>query len=140
MDLISLVAAALCAVVALVLLVLSAWCRWGRSRAARWWVRRHPVDRTSFASSAPEALALGVLPYLAQLMAAVALVAAVHVVPSVREVVFAPVMWTVVIGEVVLGLAVLVPLSNRRILPLFVYPGWLRPHRRAERRWLDAHR
>lgn len=139
MDVSSLVAAALCAMVSLALLVLSAWCRWGGSRAARWWVRRHPVDRASFASSAPEALALGVLPYLAQLTAAVALVAMVHVAPAVREVLFAPLMWTVVIGEVVFGIAVLVPLSNRRILPLFVYPGWLRPLRRDERDWLRAH-
>lgn len=139
MDVSSLVAAALCAVVALALLVLSVWFRWGGSRAARWWVRRHPVDRASFASSAPEALALGVLPYLAQLMAAVALVAMVHVAPAVREVLFSPMMWTVVIGELILGIAVLVPLSNRRILPLFVYPGWLRPLRRDEREWLRTH-
>lgn len=140
MDVSSLVAAALCAMAAVVLLLLSAWFRWGGSRVARWWVRRHPIDRASFASSAPEALALGVLPYLAQLMAAVAVVAMIHVVPAVREPLFTPVMWMTVVGEVVLAIAVLVPLSNRRILPLFVYPGWLRPQRRAERQWLDGRR
>ena len=138
MDLSSLVVAVLCAGAAALLLLLSAWFRWGGSGAARWWVRRHPVERASFASSAPEALALGVLPYLAQLMAAIAVVAALYVVPELRDLIFPPVMWVVVIGEVILAIAVLVPLSNRRILPLPVYPGWLRPQRRAEREWLRA--
>lgn len=121
------------------LTLLAVWFRIGTSRAARWWVRRGiPLERMSFAASASEGVALGMTPYLAQLMWAVALIAATHVHPGVRDAVFQPVMWTVVIAEQVLALIVLVPISNRRILPLFIYPAWLRPTRREERQYLNS--
>lgn len=137
MDLGALLASALCFVASFVLLVLSAWFRWGRSRLARWWVRRIPVDQMFFKQSAGEATALGLLPYFSQLMAAVGIVALLYVHPVIREVLHGPVMWTVAVGEVVLGVVVMILVGNRSILALFIYPGWLRPQRRAEREWLD---
>lgn len=140
MDLGALLAALLCFAASFMLFVLSAWFRWGSSGLARWWVRRVPVEQMFFKQSAGEATALGLFPYFAQLMAAVGVVALVHVHPVVRETLFTPVMWTVAVGELILLLVVMVLVGNRNILALFVYPGWLRPQRRAERRWLDGHR
>lgn len=41
-------------------------------------------------------------------------------------------------GELLLFFVLIVLVGNRRILALFLYPGWLRPQRRAEREWLNA--
>ncbi|GAA1489178.1 hypothetical protein [Brachybacterium sacelli] len=136
MDLGSLLASLFCFAVSLVLLLTAAWSRWGSSKVARWWVRRTPVERMGFMQSSGEAVGLGLVPYLAQLMACVGVVAALYAHPRVREALFTPVMWTVVVAEVVLGIVVMVMVSNRYILPLFFYPGWLRHQRRAERDWL----
>lgn len=76
MDLGLLLASLFCFAVSLVLLLTAAWSRRGSSRAARWWVRRTPVERMGFMQSSGEAVALGPVPYLAQLMACVAAVAA----------------------------------------------------------------
>lgn len=140
MDYGALLASLFCFLVGGVLLVLSAWFRWGRSRVARWWVRRRPVDRMSFMHAAGEGVALGLVPYLGQLMAALGVVCLLAVHPEVRDLLHAPVMWTVVALEIVLAIVVMMLVSNRQILALFVYPGWLRPQRRAERQWLDGRR
>lgn len=140
MDYGALLAAVLCFLVSGVLLMLAAWFRWGRSGAARWWVRRRPVDRMMFMHAAGEGVALGLVPYLGQLMAAIGVVLLLAVHPGVRDVLHAPVMWTVVALEIVLAIVVMMLVSNRQILALFVYPGWLRPQRRAERQWLDGRR
>lgn len=140
MDYGALLASLFCVLVGGVLLMLSAWFRWGRSQAARWWVRRRPVDRMGFMHAAGEGVALGLVPYLGQLMAAFGVVLLLAVHPAVRELLYAPVMWTVVALEIVLAIVVMILVSNRQILALFVYPGWLRPQRRAERQWLDGRR
>ena len=140
MDLGALLAAVLCFLASGALLMLAAWFRWGRSRIARWWVRRRPVERMSFMHAAGEGVALGLVPYLGQLMASFGGVLLLAVHPEVRDAVHAPVMWTVLALEIVLAIVVMMLVSNRQILALFVYPAWLRPQRRAERRWLDGHR
>lgn len=47
-------------------------------------------------------------------------------------------MWTVASLEIIFAIVVGILVSNRQILALFVYPGRLRPQRRAEREWLDS--
>ena len=90
--------------------------------------------------AAGEGVALGLVPYLGQLMAALGVVLLLAVHPEVRDVFHAPVMWTVVALEIVFAIVVMMFVSNRQILALFICPAWLRPQRRAERRWLDGHR
>lgn len=92
MDIGALLASMASFAVGLVLAMLSAWFRWGRSRAARWWVRRVPVEQMFFKQSASEAVALGLFPYFAQLMVVVSFVVLVWVHPGVREVLHSPVM------------------------------------------------
>ena len=140
MDYGALLGAVLCFVASGALLMLAAWFRWGSSRIARWWVRRRPVERMSFMHAAGEGVALGLVPYLGQLMAALGVVLMLAVHPEVRDVFHAPVMWTVVALEIVLAIVVMMLVSNRQILALFICPAWLRPQRRADRRWLDGHR
>ncbi|WP_137770032.1 hypothetical protein [Brachybacterium sp. SGAir0954] len=43
-----------------------------------------------------------------------------------------------VIGELILWGAVLLMTGYRSVMPLWVYPSWLRPQRRAERERLRA--
>lgn len=133
MDLGALFVSLVCFVAGGVLLVLSAWFRWGRSRIARWWVRRVPVEQMGYRRSASEAVALGVTPFCAQLTAAIGIVELLRIHPGVRDLLHAPAMWTMVVGETVLAVIVMVAISNRYILPLPVYPAWLRPQRRADR-------
>lgn len=56
----------------------------------------------------------------------------------VRDLLHGPVMWTVASLEIIFAIVVGILVSNRQILALFVYPGRLRPQRRAEREWLDS--
>lgn len=119
--------------VGVLLLLLSLWFRWGTSRVARWWVRRVPAERMSFLHSSTEALALGVAPFSAQLCLAVSAVLMLRVHPVSRDAAFSPVAWFVLCVEVLMGIVVLVTVSNRYVLPLWLYPAWLRPQRRADR-------
>lgn len=120
------------AVVAIILLGLAAWSRRGRSRSARWWVRRVPIASAHPLTTRSETVGLVVLPYLGQL----ALVLAVGALPG-----FPPSLIPVaVIGEVVLLLVLLVPTAYRRVLPLALYPRWLRGERAADRATLTAMR
>ncbi|WP_374929467.1 hypothetical protein [Kytococcus sedentarius] len=138
MHLEPLVSALACLGLALLFAVLAVWSRRGRSRAARWWVRRIPIEHANSYSSASEAIALALLPYGAQLHMVAGLLVLAH--QSLREAVFGPLAGTVVIGEVLLGIAVTVPLAHRYVLPLPLYPAWLQPQRRAERDHLAAQR
>ena len=138
MDLVALLLGLLCLGAAVLLAVAAAWSRWGRSRAARWWAARGPVEQRGYGQAATEALALWLLPYGAQLLALSGLVALLWIAPWTREHVAEPAMWFVVIGEVVLGLVMMVVVRARTVLPLWSYPGWLRPQRSADRERLRA--
>ncbi|HEX7353156.1 hypothetical protein [Brachybacterium sp.] len=138
MDLVALLLGLLCFGAAVLLAVAAAWFRWGRSRAARWWAAREPVEQRGYGQAATEALALWLLPYGAQLLAFAGLVALLWTVPWSREHLAEPALWTVVIAEVVLGLVLMVVVRARTVLPIWSYPGWLRPQRGADRERLRA--
>ncbi len=111
--------------------VLVVWSRRGRSSAARWWVRPDSIDSFGRPFWYNESLALLVLPYLAQL----ALVAGLLTLPGVPDGIRA----TGLVAETAIGCAVL-PFGYRTVLPVHVYPPWLRAERARDREWLRASR
>ncbi|WP_374928988.1 hypothetical protein [Kytococcus sedentarius] len=120
----------------LLLGLLCLWWRWGRSRAARWWVRTTPVDRMR---SLPlgEAMALVLLPATAVSLAVLGGVVALS--PAIREGGSTATLWLAV--ALVGGLCALLVVARfsiwfRWVLPLWMYPAWLRPQRRADAEWL----
>lgn len=72
-----------------------------------------------------ETIGLVLVPYLAQLAIAVA----VGAIPGMPAAVIA----ALVVGEVLFGGAIMFGINYRRILPLFLYPRWLRPYREQEK-------
>lgn len=104
----------------LLLAVLALWFRTGTSRAARWWFRTE--DRPS--RKAAESVALLLVPYFAQFALAVAIAA----LPVFHEVFAAAVL----LVEFIAGAIFVSPLRYRRLLPLWLYPAWLRPERERE--------
>ena len=102
------------------LAALTVWFRAGTSRAARWWVRT--------ADSAPryaaESVALLLVPYFAQF----ALVLAIAALAVFHEVFAAAVL----LVEFIAGASFVAPVRYRRLLPLWLYPAWLRPERERE--------
>lgn len=103
-----------------VLLGLTVWFRTGTSRAARWWVRTD--ERPS--RKAAESVALLLVPYFAQFALAVAIAA----LPVFHEVFAAAVL----LVEFIAGAIFVSPLRYRSLLPLWLYPAWLRPQRERE--------
>ncbi len=99
---------------------LTVWFRSGTSRAARWWVR---TDRSP-SRKAAESVALLLVPYFAQFT----LVLAIAALPVFHEVFAAAVL----LVEFILGAIFVSPLRYRRLLPLWMYPAWLRPERERE--------
>lgn len=117
---------------------LALWCRAGRSAAARFWVRRASFDQPSgFAYS--ETAVLAVLPLLAQLLVVAGLVVAVSAVDALRELGLGGLYAAAVIGETLLCLVVMLLVGYRSVMPLWVYPAWLRPTRAAEKQRIRAH-
>ncbi|WP_277049793.1 hypothetical protein [Ruania albidiflava] len=108
------------------LTALAVWFRVGTSRAARWWVRPVPVPfRGHDPWWAKEHIALVAVPYVAQLF----LLLAIGMLPQFHEMV--PVfllLIEILVGGIGGGL-----LRYRYILPLWLYPAWLRPVRAKER-------
>lgn len=126
-------------VVGLVLAGVSLWCRFGAGRSSRWWVRE-PLDgpRVSFAYS--ETLVLVVLSLLAQLALVGSLAIGVRLLGVLPDRVFSPVMGIVVYLEIALSMALLLATAYRDVLPLWLYPWWLRPLRAEERAALRRRR
>jgi len=108
------------------LAALAVWFRVGSSRAARWWVRPFPMPfRGHDPWWAKEHIVLVAVPYLAQLL----LLLAIGFLPVFHEMV--PVfllLIEILVGGIGGGL-----LRYRYILPLWLYPAWLRPVRAKER-------
>lgn len=128
------------AVLFLVAALLASVCLWwrvGTSAAARWWVRREPIQhRRPYPFS--EGIALVLLPVLAETIAMLGVVA-------VLGPMFAPVegvTLAVALGAVLFQAALYVIAHwatwQRWILPLWIYPAWLRETRRAEVEQLRA--
>lgn len=104
----------------LLLAALTVWFRTGTSRAARWWLR----TGNSGSRYAAESVALLLVPYFAQ----VALVVAIAALPVFHQVLAAGVL----LVEFILGAIFVAPVRYRRLLPLWLYPAWLRPERERE--------
>lgn len=104
----------------LLLAALAVWFRTGSSRAARWWVRTDDGPSRKVA----ESVALLLVPYFAQLALAVGIAA----LPVFHDVLPAAVL----LMEFLIGAIFISPLRYRRLLPLWLYPAWLRPEREQE--------
>lgn len=104
----------------LLLAVLTVWFRTGTSPAARWWFRTDPGPSRKIA----ESVALLLVPYFAQFC----LVLAIAALPVFHEVFAAAVL----LVEFIVGAIFVSPLRYRRLLPLWMYPAWLRPERERE--------
>lgn len=128
---------ALLVLTGVVLLIACLWWRMGASPSARWWVRREPIDAAS-RRPVSEGAALVLLPMLAVTLMGAGLVAALFTAVDRYEpwaiVILVLVMLGICAGWFVARLLVL----NRTVLPLWLYPGWLREHRRAERNSLHS--
>lgn len=121
---------ALCAGVLLGLVALL--CRGGRTGWARSWARTGGVQRPGgYAYS--EVTVLVVLPLVAQTLLVAGLVAGVLAVDVLRESGGTVLIPIAVIGELALWSVLLIATGYRSIMPLWVYPSWLRPQRRRER-------
>ena len=132
MDLPHLVSALLALGAGAAIALVAAVCRWGRGRVPRFWVQeRSGGGRAGYAYG--EIAVLVVLPLLAQTLIVGGLVAGVLGVDALREI-GAPVLIPVaVIGELILWGAALLATGYRRVMPLWVYPSWLREERRRQR-------
>lgn len=113
------------------LLLLAAWCRRGRSAASRWWVRRGGLEHASLYLTR-ETFALAWVPMLAQ-----TLLLAGPAIPLVALLGSGTAAGSTTIGmlvvvELVLWMAVLFMTGYRWVLPLWMYPDWLREVRRGE--------
>ncbi|MFC5276771.1 hypothetical protein [Brachybacterium sacelli] len=116
-----------------VVLALSAMrCRSGRGGRARSWVRSEGIDaRTGHAYG--EVAVLVVLPLLAQSLLVAGLLMALGSVEMLRGAVVGLLVPAAVVAEVLLWIVLLLATGYRAIMPLWVYPSWLRPQRRRER-------
>lgn len=115
----------------------SLWWRAGRSRAARWWVSPRPelpfANRPRF-----DAIALVLVPMAAE--TSLALAVAVMVGPVVAPISGVTLLVAVVAGLLQCALFIFAHTLfwQRLVLPLWVYPAWLRETRRQQRASLPA--
>lgn len=114
------------------LAVLALLFRAGRGRAFRSWAGPEGVG-PGRGFRYVEGLVLVVLPLCAQALLVSAPLALLAAIDALRELTTAVLLPVVVILEVILWVVLLLATSYRSILPLWIYPGWLRPQRRRER-------
>ena len=117
--------------------LLAMLCRWGRGRVLRSWVRSEGIqERTGYDYG--EVAVLVVLPLLAQTVLVAGALMALSSVDMLRGAVSGLLVPLAVVAEVLVWLAVLIAAGYRTIMPLWVYPSWLRPQRRREREILRS--
>lgn len=121
----------------LMLAAVAVFCRTGRGAGARFWVDTTPDDQRSGHRYAEPAV-LVVLPLLAQLLLVVGALVGLFSVDALRELGLEPLIAVVVIAEVVVMGVLLAATSYRTVMPLWIYPSWLRPRRRQERDQIRA--
>ncbi len=115
-----------------VISAVAAVCRWGRGRGTRFWVQERVAGaRAGYAYG--EIAVLVVLPLLAQTLIVGGLVAGVLGVDALRDAGASVLIPVAVIGELILWGAALLTTGYRSVMPLWVYPSWLREERRRER-------
>jgi hypothetical protein len=123
--------------IGLVMLLLAMWLRRGRSRAARRWVLTTPRARTYYRVVQAEGAVLLVLPLLAAVVMTFGVGGALGELGLLVPWLETGLTWVLVAECVAAAAAGLVA---HRILPLRVYPGWLRDERRAEKEAMDRAR
>ncbi len=121
------------------LLITCLWWRIGTSPSARWWVRREPIDALTRRPVA-EGVALVLLPVLGVTLIGAGCVAALFTAIDRYEPWAIAILVLVVLGTGASWLVARLLVMYRTVLPLWLYPKWLRGQRRAERDWLRAHR
>lgn len=114
------------------LALLAMLCRSGRGRVLRSWARSEGIrERAGYAYG--EVAVLVVLPLLAQTVLVAGALMALSSVDMLRDAVNGLLVPFAVVAEVLVWLAGLIATGYRTIMPLWVYPSWLRPQRRRER-------
>lgn len=105
---------------------LAVWFRVGTSRAARWWVRTGPDFAHRYDPRwTHEHVALVLGPWFGQLL----LLLAIGFLPVFHQ----AVPFLILLVEIVVTGSISPFLRYRYILPLWLYPAWLRPVREKER-------
>lgn len=134
-DVIGLVVGGGIAMMGLLFAAACVWWRRGRSRRARWWVRSTPVHLMERFPPL-EAVALALAPVFAQTLVAMGVLVGLGPTLS-REL-------STMLGPLVVALLLQSMLwifvwgisAYRWVLPIWVYPAWLREQRRADATWL----
>ena len=111
--------------------LLAAWFRWGRSTAARRWARRKHIDQAADYANL-EALALAWTPMLGQTLLLAGLVVPLVALLGIGTPAAKAVIGLLMVLELGAWIVMLLMTVYRWILPLWMYPGWLREIRRAE--------
>lgn len=120
-----------------VLLALAIWFRRGRSAASRHWARRRSIDET-VTYAVVEGIVLGLTPMLAQTLIVAGIAVPLAVILGVDSAAATVMFWVILVLEICLWSVTWVLITYRWILPLWMYPGWLRGTRRAEVEYLRA--
>lgn len=115
-----------------VLALAAVLCRAGPSRGARFWARTAGAARRG-GHDYGEVAVLVVLPLIAQTLLVAGAVAGLLAVDLLRGPVAAVLVPFAVVAEVLVWAVLLVATGYRAIMPLWIYPAWLRPQRRHER-------
>lgn len=113
------------------------YCRVGRGAGARFWVDSAP-DLQRSGHRYAESAVLVVMPLLAQLLLVAGALVGLFAIDALRELGLGPLIAVVVIAEIAVMGVLLAVTSYRTVMPLWVYPSWLRPRRRQERDQIRA--
>ncbi|PMC76345.1 hypothetical protein CJ197_04085 [Brachybacterium sp. UMB0905] len=131
-PLLMLLIAALAGCAGVVLALVLAWMR--RRGASQWWVAKPLVD-SEFAN-APERIVLLILPLAAQTLivgALAVLAAALAALLGAPTALINGLLLGALALEVVVWLVIAIPTAHSSVLPLWMYPAWLRGQRAADR-------
>lgn len=120
-----------------VLAATAVYCRAGRGAGARFWVDA-ASDHQRSGHRYAESAVLVVLPLLAQLLLVAGALVGLFAIDGLRELGLGPLIAVVVIAEIIVMGVMLAATSYRTVMPLWVYPSWLRPRRRQERGQIRA--
>ena len=119
------------------LAVLAMLCRVGRGRVFRAWVDTHGVGPgRGFAYA--ETTVLVLLPLCIQTIFVAGGVVGLASVELLRDTTTSVLVPAAVVLEVLIWVVVLLLIGYRSVLPLWIYPAWLRPQRRRDRELIRA--
>lgn len=111
--------------------VLCLWSRAGRSPSARWWVAKAPIPQQRTRPPL-EGVGLVILPMIAETLVVLGFVAMLGPVLAPVSGLILVLVLVVAISQLVFYVTAHSMTWQRWILPLWVYPAWLRETRRQE--------